>query len=334
MVRPIPAVGLASALVQTIDFSIKTLRKDNLIFQSTDPAAKPVENAVFLQDLIHNFYRLIDLINQSELKRMHDASTDKKSKKLSEAAQNLLKLVDQTKELTNPLIDALISAQARLSFGDPRWGTAREALMNGVWKKGDVTGAKKKFRALRREVETALLLAMRQYLDQSAETGLPVFSGDEGAHMHHWEKWQNTALDAIHANDWKSNKKKNVEEFSKQVDNLLLAEHEAHFCATIFKLLWFDELDERVNSIATPPDSCFEYVFGSSGLQVGGLLEWFASSRGEGLFWVTGTLNHLKAATCFSNSTISRQAWRWQDNTDEISLPEPSNFFESRAMVS
>lgn len=291
MVRPIPAVGLASALVQIIDLSINTLRKDNTIFQPSDPSTTPVENAAFLQDLIHNFYRLTDLIDQSELKKLSDEKTaDKKSKKLSEAAQQLLKLVDQTKELTNPLIDALITAQARISFGDPRWGTAREALMNGVWKKGDVTSSKKKFRALRREVETSLLLAMRQYLDQSAETGLPVFSGDEGAHLHHWEKWQNTALDVIHSNDWKANKKKNVEEFSKHVDKLMQAELEAHFCETVFKLLWFEELDERVNSIQKPADGGMEFIFGESGRNVGGLLEWFASSRGEGLFWVTGML--------------------------------------------
>ena len=289
MVRPIPAVGLASALAQIIDCSINSLRKDHPICQPTDPSTPPVENAAFLQDLIHNLYRLTDLIDQSELKRIHGEKTaNKAAKKLSEAAQQLLKLSDLTKELTNPLIDALIAAQTKGTFGDPRWGTAREALMNGVWKKGDVTGAKKKFRALRREVDTALLLAMRQYLDQSAESGLPVFTAEDTGRMHHWEKWQNTALDAIHANDWKHNKKKNVEEFSKQVDQLVQAEKEAYFYETVFKLLWFEELDDRVNSITKPIPGGLEFVFGEGGVQVGGILEWFASSRGCGKreWWV------------------------------------------------
>jgi hypothetical protein len=285
MGRPIPAVGLASALIQTIDFSINTLRKDHPIFQPSDPAAPPVENAAFLQDIIHNLYRLIDLIDNSELKKLH---IEKSAKKLSEAAQQLLKHSDLVKESTNPLIDALIAAQEKGKFGDPRWGTARDALMNGVWKKGDVTGAKKKFRALRREIETSLLLAMRQYLDQSVETGLAVFSGEEGARMHHWEKWQNETLDLIHENNWKSGKKKNVEEFSKQVDKLVEAEKEAYFCETIFKLLWFEEMDERVNSISETVDGGFEWVFGDGARQVGGLLEWFSSTRGEGIFWLTG----------------------------------------------
>jgi hypothetical protein len=277
MVRPIPAVGLASALVQTIDFSINTLRKDHPIFQPSDASSTPVENAAFLQNIINNLYRLIDLIDTSELKKLHDDKNNKNAKKLSEAAQQLLKHSEQVKELTTPLIDALIAAQEKGKFGDPRWPTARDALMNGVWKKGDVTGAKKKFRALRREIDTSLLLAMRQYLDQSIETGLAFFSNDEGVH---WEKWQNETLDAVHSNNWKSGKKKNVEEFSKLVDKLVEAEKEAHFREKTFELLRFEAVDGG-----------FEWVFDDAARQVGGLLEWFSSARGEGVYWLTGMLS-------------------------------------------
>jgi hypothetical protein len=218
MVRPIPAVGLASALVQTIDFSINVLRKDHPIYQPSDSSTPPVENAAFLQDIIHNLYRLIDIIDSSELKKLYDDKTAKAAKKLSEAAQQLLKQAELVKELTNQLIDALIAAQEKGKFGDPRWPTARDALMNGVWKKGDVTGAKKKLRNLRREIDTSLLLAMRQYLDQSIETGLAFFSNDEGVH---WEKWQNETLDLVHSNNWKSSKKKNIEEFRNRWISLL-----------------------------------------------------------------------------------------------------------------
>jgi len=156
--RPIPAVGLASAILQILDFAIKCLRKDNAIFQPSDPEATPaVENAQVLQRIIDNLYRLTDAIDNAELKKLHDGSKGK----LSEPAQNLLKLSEETKELTNPLVDALIATQAKGSFGDPRWGTAREALCNGVWKERDVKGLKKKLRAVRREVDIALLLALR-----------------------------------------------------------------------------------------------------------------------------------------------------------------------------
>jgi nucleoside-triphosphatase THEP1 len=289
--RPIPAVGLASALVQIIEFGINVLRKDHPIHQPTNESATTVENAAVLQNIIDTFYRLTDLIAQSELKKLHDEKSEqKKSAKLSEAAQQLLKHSDQVKELVESLRDALISAQARGSVGDARWPTARDALMNGVWKKKDVTGHKKKFRALRREIDTSLLLALRQYLDQSAETGLPVFAEDgQDGKLRHWEKWQNEALDSIHANQWKPNKKKNVEEFSKIVNKLIVLENEAHFRDSIFRLLWFEQLDDRLHSIERPMDGTMNWVFGDERMQEeGALLDWLGSTSGQNLFWITG----------------------------------------------
>ncbi|KAF2630699.1 hypothetical protein BU25DRAFT_488856 [Macroventuria anomochaeta] len=282
--RPIPAVGLASAILQILDFSIKCLQKQNQIFQPSDSESTPVvENAQVLQRIVDNLYRLTDAIDHSELKKLSDGSKSK----LSEPAQQLLKISEETKELTGPLVDALLQTQAKGSFGDPRWGTAREALCNGVWKERDVTGLKKKLRAVRKEVDVALLLALRQYLDQSAETGLPVFS-EEGPRMPHWEKWQNESLDAVHANEWKPKSKKNVEEFSKQVDQLIAAANEAHFCDQVFEILAFEELDDRLHSIATPHEGTLEWAFDEQQTAEGGVLEWLGNQRGESLFWITG----------------------------------------------
>ncbi|KAF2134245.1 hypothetical protein P153DRAFT_363224 [Dothidotthia symphoricarpi CBS 119687] len=277
--KPIPAVGLSSAISQLIDFSINVLRKDNAIYQPTTP----VENSAVLQDVIDNLYRLTDVIDNNELKK----SSNDKTAKLSEAAQQLVKLSEDAKEATNPLIDALIAAQAKGSFGDPRWPTARDALMNGVWKKKQVTDLKRKVRTIRKDVDTALLLALRQHLDQSAEAGLPTAS-EEDTRLHHCEKWQNEALDAVQTNEWKPKNKKNLEVFSKLVDKLIVAENEAHFCAQIFERLGFKELDDRLCSIPTPLEGTFEWVFGERQEEMGGLLEWFGNTRGENLFWITG----------------------------------------------
>jgi hypothetical protein len=288
--KPIPAVGLSSALVQIIDFSINILRKDHPIYRPSE-ATTPVENVTVLQDIINNLYRLTDIIDKSELKKLHDAKTEqKKAAKLSEAAQQLMKHSEQVKELVEGLRDALISAQARGIADDPQWATARDALTNGVWKKKDVTGAKKKLRSLRREIDTSLLLALRQYLDQSAETGLPVFAQDDAeVALRHWEKWQNDALDSIHANDWKPNKKKNVDEFAKIVDGLITAENEAHFCEEVFRCLHFDEANERFYAVEPPMDGSMKWVFADERMSdAGGLLEWFGNTNGDNLFWVTG----------------------------------------------
>lgn len=280
-----PAVGLAQSILLLVDFSIKVLQKQTLIFTPSDANASPAEqNAHVLQVIVDTLFRLTDAVEQAELKRLGEGSKSK----LSEPAQNLLKISEEAKELTAPLIEALLQTQKKGSFGDPRWSTAREALCaSGVWKERDVTGLKKKLRALRKEVDVALLLALRQYLDQSAETGLPVFS-ETGPHTPHWEKWQNEALDAVHANEWKPKSKKAVEEFSQQVDSLITAANEAHFCNGIFARLRFEELDDRLHSIAKPHEGTLEWVFHDQHTDEGGVLEWLGNQRGENLFWITG----------------------------------------------
>lgn len=314
--KPIPAVGLASAIVQILDFSINVLCKDNAIFQPAEAHATPVENAAVLQDIIDNLFRLSDAIEESELKKL----SNDKAAKLSEAAQQILRISEEAQEATSPLIDALIAAQARGSFGDPQWPTARDALLHSVWKKKQITDLKKKIYTIRKDVDTALLLALRNYLDQSAEAGLSIFIEDDGR-LRHCEKWQNEALDAIHTNDWKpdwkSKGKKDLEEFTKLVDKLVAAENEAHFCAEIFGKLRFEELDDRLCSASDPLEGTFEWVFGEQQEEEGGLLEWFGNTRGDNLFWITGKPGSGKTSLMkylFRNPRVfeSLEAWSGQ----------------------
>jgi hypothetical protein len=154
-----PAVGLAQGILLLVDFSIRILQKQNAIFQPSDADAAPaVGNAKVLQSIVDTLFRLTDAISVAELKKLGEGSKSK----LSEPAQNLLQISEVAVQLTAPLGEALLCTQKKGSFGDPRWGTAREALCaSGVWKERDVTGLKKKLRVVRREVDVALLLALR-----------------------------------------------------------------------------------------------------------------------------------------------------------------------------
>jgi hypothetical protein len=153
--KPIPAVGLASSIIQIVDFSVKILSKDHKVYQLTDGAT--VENHTLLQDIAQNLFRLSSNIEQNDLKKL---SADPKRPKLSDAAEQLLKVSDDTKLLTTTLIDAVLQAQARGSFSDPKFQTGREALLT-VWKKKDITGLKKKLKNIRKEVDTSLMVALR-----------------------------------------------------------------------------------------------------------------------------------------------------------------------------
>lgn len=153
--KPLPAVGLASSIVQIVDFSVKICQKDQKIYQPTE--GDSVENHALLQHVADNLFRLSLNLDRNDLKKL---ASDPKRGKLSEPAEHLLKLSDETKELTTTLVDAVIQAQARGSYGDPKWNTIRDALST-VWKKKEITGTKKKLKNVRKEVDTVLLVALR-----------------------------------------------------------------------------------------------------------------------------------------------------------------------------
>ena len=155
------------------------------------------------------------------------------------------------------------------------------------------------------------LIDSSQYLDQSAETGLPVFSAED-ARTHHLEKWQNKAMEAVHDNDWKPKNKKDVDEFSKQqVDSLITSENEAHFCQEMFAKLYSPVLNDRLHSISSPHEGTFEWVFDSQLKSGNNFLEWLGSPSGRNLFWITGKALFQYTLTHLISDNLSRKAGIW-----------------------
>ncbi|KAF2191676.1 hypothetical protein K469DRAFT_718697, partial [Zopfia rhizophila CBS 207.26] len=311
--KPLPAVGLASSIIQIVDFAVKIISKDHRIYQPTD--GEVAENHTVLEYAANNLFELSSELEQNDLKKL---SSNPKRPKLSEAAEQLLKLGDETKELTKTLIDAIDQAKGKGSYSDPKWQSGRDALLS-VWKKKEITALKKRLKNVRKEADTALLLALRRYLDQSAETGLPIFSEEDDAQIHHSERWQNEVMDTIHANNWIPKSKKNVEEFSKQVQSLIQAELEARFCKDIFAGLHFSVIEDRLQSIPAVHEGTFEWIFDSPDgdaerQQEINFTEWLGNTRGENLFWVTGKPGSGKSTLMkhlFRNSRIfpSLEIW-------------------------
>jgi hypothetical protein len=155
MPQPLLAVGLATALVQTIDFSVNILSENHAIYPSSDGASP--DNQTVLRDITNNFHRLSFRISENDAKRR---GAEKKQAKLSEAEQYLLKLSDELKELVDPLRNAFLHVQPRGSYSDPKWGSAREALLT-VWKEKDIVTLTKKLKSVKKEVDSTLLFALR-----------------------------------------------------------------------------------------------------------------------------------------------------------------------------
>lgn len=98
-------------------------------------------------------------------------------------------------------------------------------------------------------------------------------------------------MDAVHTNDLKPKNKKNVEEFSKQVDLLIQAEKDAVFCNDIFEKLKFPAMDDRFQSIAPATEGTFGWFLEeakSNNVSGTNFMEWLGNTNGENLFWITG----------------------------------------------
>lgn len=281
MSAPLSAVGLAAAIVHAIEFSVSILLEDHAIHHG--PSGGFPDNHVVLRGIVDTLQRLTSKITNNHQRAL---GPDKKAAKLSEAAQHLLKLGDETTGLTNLVTDAVLRVRDRVSYGDSRWATTRDALLV-VWKEKEITSVKKRFGAVRKELDGTLLLALRQELDHSSEKSLPLFEVDDSRNRH-WERWQSDAMDAIHANDWRPKNKKHVEDFSSYVDRLVLSEEKVHFSNEIFANLHFDEQDDRLHNIAAPHERSFKWIFDSRHQKEGSFLEWLGSTNGQNLFWVTG----------------------------------------------
>ena len=102
--KALPAVGLASAIIQIVDFAVRITKKENQIYQPSQEDDF-VSNYAVLQNVASNLFKLSLRLDENDLKKL---STDPKRPKLSEAAEQMLKLGEETKELTTTLIDAKI----------------------------------------------------------------------------------------------------------------------------------------------------------------------------------------------------------------------------------
>lgn len=158
MPKALPGVGLASCIVQLLDYSTKVLQKDYEVYRLKDTRSV-LENGHLLRIVTHELYRLVEAIDATKLKRPVE---DKKNAKSDDAAaiQQLLKLSDTTSEQITPLIDAFCQVQTKCTPSDPPYVTVREGLLT-VWNKGQISNTRKKLQLLRKELDTALLRLLR-----------------------------------------------------------------------------------------------------------------------------------------------------------------------------
>jgi hypothetical protein len=155
MPKALPAVGLAACALQLIDFATKVLLKGHEVYQPR--VGSGVQNAHLLRAVTYELCRLTEALQEHRLKKIYH---EKKTGKLEEATQQLLRLSESTQEIVVQLVDGLALAQAKCEGVESTWTNLREPLMT-VWTKGAITAQKKRQLLQRREIDLALLRALK-----------------------------------------------------------------------------------------------------------------------------------------------------------------------------
>ncbi|KAL5428442.1 hypothetical protein PMIN05_011060 [Paraphaeosphaeria minitans] len=314
MPKALPAVGLAACALQLLDFATKILIKDHDVYQPRVGAG--VQNVQLLRAVTHELYRLNEALYESRFeKTLHE----KKTGKLEDATQHLLRLCESTHETVVPLIEGLILAQSKSEGVEATWTNLREPLMT-VWTKGGITTQKKRMQTQRKEIELALLRALKAYIDPSSEKGLSMTNLEDTQAVHQ-QLWQHEAVEAISTNDWKAKNKKHLEEFSKLVDNLVLADTEVRFRGLIFAGLHFPEQDDRLYSISKPSEESFQWIWNSRQQGKGSFPVWLGDTSGQNVFWLTGKPGSGKSTLMkylFRNEELFPFLERWSGHSPGI----------------
>ena len=145
MIDPGSAISLAASIVQLLTFTTGLLHKSKEIYKSVDGATTANSE---LEIIANNLSEL-----SSQVTKKQDKSLQSKTE------SELAKLCDNCREVSGSLLGALQSLKR--GDGNTKWQSFRQAL-RFVWSEGKINDLAKKMETYRRQVDTALLVSLRQ----------------------------------------------------------------------------------------------------------------------------------------------------------------------------
>ena len=170
--EPLVAVGLASNIIQIVEFAGKIVSRSQEIYHS--PVGILASHNI-LQEAGRNLSELLELFNEhNQLKT--DRKIDQSSRLFSQhkgqkpsqnstgffaakrADEELHRLTSRTTEVTRKLRDAIYVVQVQ--GGNNAWQSIYQALRS-VWSQNDIATIEQELDYIRKQVDTALLISLR-----------------------------------------------------------------------------------------------------------------------------------------------------------------------------
>jgi len=166
---PLTALGLASNIVQFVDFASKLISQSHEIYRSADGA---LEDNVVLEYVAKNLSRLGDELKskQADIKTGREALARERDwakkdgrvipepEKVTAAGKQLQQLSKECSAVSNELLQEL----EKLKIKEPhkRWESFRQAL-NSVWSQEKIRALETRLEGIRKQLDTTLLVCLR-----------------------------------------------------------------------------------------------------------------------------------------------------------------------------
>ncbi|KAF2114584.1 hypothetical protein BDV96DRAFT_101489 [Lophiotrema nucula] len=276
---PVSALGLASNIIQIVDFSSRLLSRGREIYLSSEGR---LDDHVILDNAARNLSELCQ-----ELAKMARAP----SRTVSLVDQQLEALRAESAAIAMKLQRALESLSTQ--GGKKKWQSILQGLRS-IWKEQDILDLKRRLDDVRKQIDTALLVSLRHAIEEWKQSPVPE-QGDsiENENINnHVRQRHYELLNAIRESNWHSSNRDDVAVFRSQIHSAADVDVEARFCKHILARLMFQNMPDREESIPQAYRHTFEWLFrpekdNSAETTWPSFTDWIQSDD-ERIYWITG----------------------------------------------
>ncbi|OCL07889.1 hypothetical protein AOQ84DRAFT_222459 [Glonium stellatum] len=248
---PLSALGLASNIVQLVQFVGVVISDSHELYSSIDGA---LQRNSALEEVARNLVEM-----NSEIMRTQKSLPNLLH--LSPGERQLKSLCDEcdsvSKELCTKLNALKVSGRARYK----KWDSFRLALKS-MWNEGEVRSLEKRLEGIRTRLNTSLLICLRDHLNDPLSRNAQD-QKDMEPFMKEIKKQHKEMLNAIKRKDQEVSDPEHMAQFSAKVDASTELFKESRFCSFILSQLKFEEMPNRHEAIPEAHRKTFNWLFES-----------------------------------------------------------------------
>ncbi|KAL1613149.1 hypothetical protein SLS60_001381 [Paraconiothyrium brasiliense] len=327
--EPLSALGLASSVIQIVDFSGRLLAKSREIYTSAEGT---IEEHGLLEESANNLAELSVALSAP----LHGIEKQRlqSRQKVHAADRQLLRLCTDCKNVTTRLLAELDRLKSKGPHGKLK--SVQQALRH-MGSQSEILNLKGKLDDIRKQVDTAL-----DHLDDSRRDGVSaasVFLNDAGASSYQDnERWKLDLLDALQIHNWHPKNEKDVADFSHQLHASIEVDMEARFCKLVLARLYFADLPDRITHIPEAHEQTFGWLFSETAPfkdapRWDSFATWLGKADQGSLYWITGKPGSGKSTLMkflFHEARTDSLLHRWSDGQD---LAQAGFFFWNSGTV-